>query len=246
MLSYQHGYHAGNLADLHKHRVLAEWLVRLTHESSPITYIETHAGRGVYDLCSDESRKTGEAQSGIERSLNNKELPDDHPYYAVIQKTKKRYGASWYPGSPTIARQLLREQDMLHLFELHPQEYAALKARIRAKNIRITQKDGYAGALSLARAAKGRGLVLIDPSYEVKHEYDLVVECVRELHNKWPQAAVLVWYPILEAGLHRSMVEALSQLASGRVFHDEAVFPPDSGLRMQGSGLWGGGLAKRG
>lgn len=239
MLSYQHGYHAGNLADLHKHRMLAEWLVRSTQDASPITYIETHAGQGVYDLSGEQARKTNEYQSGIERSLRNEEIPADHPYFQVIAETKKRYGQSWYPGSPTIARQLLREWDFLHLFELHPQEHAALKARIKAKNIRIYHKDGYSGALTIAKTAKGRGLVLIDPSYEVKSEYGQVVDFVRKLCQIWPQAAVLVWYPILEAGLHEAMIVELNRDGQSVVFHDEILFPTDSGLRMKGSGVWG-------
>lgn len=239
MLSYQHGYHAGNLADLHKHRLLAQWLSRMVQDAESMTYIETHAGRGVYDLASLEAIKTGEAKAGIEQALKNQPISGDDPYLQVVAATKARYGASWYPGSPSIARQILRDQDMLHLFELHPQEFAALKARIRARNIRMYHKDGYQGALSLAKVGAGRGLVLIDPSYEVKREYDQAAEFIVALHAKWPSAAILLWYPILEAGLHESMIVRLNMAGFANTFHDEVLFAQDSGLRMKGSGLWG-------
>ena len=211
----------------------------MVHDDEPITYIETHAGRGVYDLKSVEAVKTGEAKLGIERALKNKEIPDDHPYVQLVAATKARYGASWYPGSPSIARQLLREQDMLHLFELHPQEHAALRALIRAKNIRINHKDGYSGAMAFAKSGAGRALVLIDPSYEVKSEYDQAAEFIIKLHAKWPKASILLWYPILEAGLHEGMIAQLSAAGISNPFHDEVLFAEGSGLRMKGSGLWG-------
>lgn len=235
MLSYQHSYHAGNLADFHKHRLLAEALVRLVESGDvPLAYMETHAGRGVYDLASAEARKTGEAREGQKAFV---QLPEDHPYRRCIAETRARYGADFYPGSPQIARLLLRPRDTLHLHELHPQEYAALSARIKAKNIRLYRKDGYKGVLSLAASQTGRGLVVVDPSYEVKTEYEAVSGFIEKLKERWPDVSVLLWYPLLEAELHQSMLAALEAAFPGGLW-DEVTFPTDSPLRMKGSGIW--------
>lgn len=236
MLSYQHSYHAGNLADVHKHRALAEALAALTASNAPpLVYMETHAGRGVYDLSGEEAKKTGEAKEGKAALL---ELPEDHPYRLCIGETQARYGKHFYPGSPQIARLLLRPADRLHLHELHPQEYAALTARIKAKNIRMYKKDGYKGVLALCPTVAGQhGLVLIDPSYEVKSEYEEVAAFIRALRAKWPEARVLLWYPVLEAGLHTPMLEALNA-AFPAATSDEVTFPSASPLRMLGSGMW--------
>ncbi len=123
MLSYQHGYHAGNPADLHKHIVLAELLARLTAKPRGISYVETHAGRGLYDLGAPEALKTGEAARGIGRIE-----PDPATAFgAVLAAVRTRHGAAAYPGSPLIAKEILRPQDRLVLMELHPAEHAGLR-----------------------------------------------------------------------------------------------------------------------
>ncbi len=234
MLSYQHSYHAGNFADIHKHRLLAETLAFMTEDDSSVVYIETHSGRGVYDLSGPEAKKTGEAAEGAHALAA---LPEDHPYVRCMAQTKARYGNTAYPGSPQIARLLLRGQDTLHLHELHPQEYAALTACIKAKNIRMYHKDGYKGALALANRQRERGLVMIDPSFEVKNEYAEVAAFIPALKKKWPEAALLLWYPILEAGLHAPMLEALEK-SFPESHRDETEFPVSSRMRMRGSGIW--------
>lgn len=236
MLSYQHSYHAGNLADVHKHRLLAEALVVLNADPAPLTYIETHAGRGVYDLTSAEAKKTGEAKEG---KAALEDLPEDHPYRHCIAQTQARYGKQFYPGSPQIARLLLRPSDTLHLHELHPQEYAALTARIKAKHIRMYKKDGLKGAIHLLPPKEGRALVLIDPSYEVKSDYEAVVACICTLKEACPQAEILLWYPVLEAGLHLPMLAALEEV-NLKAVNDICMFPETTTLRMKGSGMWKG------
>ncbi|OZA07309.1 MAG: 23S rRNA (adenine(2030)-N(6))-methyltransferase RlmJ, partial [Rhodobacterales bacterium 17-64-5] len=122
MLSYQHLYHAGNLADVHKHSALAWMLDYLTRKDKPLSYIETHAGRGVYDLSAPEAVKTGEAAAGI--ALAESVFPPDHPYRQRLDEARAGYGPQAYPGSPLIAALGLREGDTLHLAELHRQEVA--------------------------------------------------------------------------------------------------------------------------
>lgn len=229
MLSYQHAYHAGNPADLHKHLVLAGLLTMLTAKPRPITCMETHAGRGLYDLGSPEALKTGEAASGIGSVTGG-----DHPYFAVLDAIRARFGPSAYPGSPLIAQTLLRPDDRLHLMELHPQEHAALKASLTAANTAVHFRDGFEGVLALSPPRPRKGLVLVDPSYEVKTEYAETAAFARTLIARWPEASLLIWYPILPANRHRDLLAGLSPLKFRR---DEVSFTQKDGRGMLGSGL---------
>ncbi|WCL53657.1 23S rRNA (adenine(2030)-N(6))-methyltransferase RlmJ [Gimibacter soli] len=237
MLSYQHSYHAGNLPDIHKHAVLATFLKAMTEKPKAMTVVETHAGRGLYDLGGMEAQKTGEASEGIVPLLKKKLLPADHPFLTAVAATRKAHGASAYPGSPLIAQHLLREGDILHLMELHPQEHAALRETARAPGVNIHRRDGYEGVLSVSPPTPRRGLVLIDPSYEIKSEYMEAASFIKELHAKWPEATILLWYPILKAGLHELMLDALEGTDLPGVWHDQVLFS-DTNLRMLGSGLF--------
>jgi 23S rRNA (adenine2030-N6)-methyltransferase len=230
MLSYQHAYHAGNPADLHKHIVLAELLSLLLRKDRGFSYVETHAGRGLYDLASTEARKTAEADQGIGRI----DLDPDTPYGRVLTTLRDDHGATAYPGSPMIAARLLRAQDRIILMEKHPQELAALKANMRGTIAEVHGRDGYEGVLGIAPLTPRKGLVLIDPAYEVKSEYEQVAEFVPALSAKWPEATIMVWYPLLVAGNHDRLIEGLRPHDP---VIDEMAFAADTGLRMQGSGI---------
>ena len=230
MLSYQHAYHAGGPADLHKHIVLAELLARLTGKPRGITYAETHAGRGLYDLASEATAKTGEAAAGIARIA-----PDPAtPFGRALAAVRAANGPSAYPGSPLLARSLLRPQDRLLLAELHPAEHAALRAALAGPGVAVHRRDGFEALLALSPPTPRRGLVLVDPSYEVKSDYEAAAAFVRRLIAKWPEAAVLVWYPILPAARHRALLAGLAPLAP-RI--DEAAFAEPPARGMTGSGL---------
>lgn len=230
MLSYQHGYHAGNPADLHKHIVLAELLARLIAKPRGISYVETHAGRGLYDLAASEAVKTGEAARGIGRIA-----PDPAtPYGAALAAIRARFGPQAYPGSPLIARHLLRAQDRLTLMELHPAEHQGLRRALRGSDTAIHRRDGREGVLALAPFRPRKGLVLVDPSYEVKTEYAETARLVRALIGKWPEAVVMVWYPLLPAGRHAGLLEGLAPLSP---LVDEVAFVPAPPRGMTGSGL---------
>ncbi len=231
MLSYQHAYHAGNQADLQKHDALARLIAALTRKDRGITYMETHAGRGLYDLGSPEAAKTGEAAEGILKA----DLPPG-PYAEALAAVRAAHGTQAYPGSPLIAATLLRPQDRLHLMELHPAEHTALKRAVRGANVAVHKRDGYEGVLALSPPTPRKGLVLIDPSYEVKSEYDDVPVFVRKLLAKWPEASVLVWYPILPDDRHQRLLAGLKPLPFDRA---EVRFPPVKGKGMEGSGLIG-------
>lgn len=231
MLSYQHAYHAGGPADLHKHIVFGELLARLTVKARGVTVLETHAGRGLYDLASAEAAKTGEAGAGIARIA----VEPGSPFGQALARTRARHGPTAYPGSPLVARALLRPQDRQVLMELHPAEHAALRSAIGTDPaIAVHRRDGYEGILALVPPTPRRGLVLVDPSYEVKTEYPAAAAFVRKLIARWPEAAVLVWYPLLPEGRHIALLDGLRPLAP-RV--DEVSFNPKPARGMTGSGL---------
>ena len=225
MLSYQHAYHAGNAADLHKHAALAALLVRLTAKDRGITYLETHAGRALYDTLAPEAEKTGEAAAGIGAAR----VDANSPFGRALAAVRTAHGPGAYPGSPLVAASLLREQDRAILMERHPQEAAALKRAMRGRAA-VHARDGYEGALGVTPPTPRRGLVLIDPSYETKDEYAQVAGFVPRLAKRWPEAAVLIWYPLLPARRH----EALYALPGPR---HEVAFAPTRPGGMAGAGL---------
>lgn len=236
MLSYQHIYHAGNMADVHKHSLLAWMLAYLAAKDKPLTYLETHAGRGVYQLDAPEALKTGEAAAGIARVADW--FPPEHPYAKVLAQTHALHGPQAYPGSPLIAALSLRPADRLHLAELHPQEVAALSNTMSPYPARVVQRDGAEMALALCPPDPKRGLVLIDPSYEIKEDYKTIPSLVRRLHRKWGVGVIVLWYPVLTDTPHRPMLRLLTEMLPEAVRHEVAFPPARPGHRMVGSGLF--------
>ncbi|SMO36979.1 23S rRNA (adenine(2030)-N(6))-methyltransferase RlmJ [Paracoccus laeviglucosivorans] len=236
MLSYQHAYHAGNLADLQKHALLAWMLDYLTAKPKPLSYIETHAGRGLYDLSGPEATKTGEAQAGITRALSEGWLPDDHPLRHALDQIHRMHGPDAYPGSPLIARYFLRPEDNAHLAELHPTEHEALTQV--GGFAHLHRQDGFAMAQAVCPPTPRRGLLLIDPSYEVKADYDAIPRQIGQIARKWNVGVIALWYPLLVDNRHAPMIRALQQ-AHPDALTSEVGFPPARpGHGMVGSGMF--------
>lgn len=236
MLSYQHAYHAGNAADLHKHALLASALAYLTRKDKPLSYIETHSGRGLYDLAGAEARKTGEAEAGIQQALRRGLLPDAHPLCQALSAIRTQHGGDAYPGSPLIAGHFLRPGDSAHLAELHPGEYAEL--RRHARFAKLYRQDGFALAQSLCPPMPRRGMMLIDPSYEIKSDYDRIPAEIASLNRKWNVGVIALWYPILSDGRQAPMADSLRQ-AHPEALMSEVRFPPARASHgMIGSGMF--------
>ncbi len=236
MLSYQHSYHAGNLADVHKHALLSWMLGYLVTKDKPLTYLETHAGRGLYQLDAPEAVKTGEAAQGISRVADW--FAPDHPYAQRLAETRALHGPNAYPGSPLLAALSLRPTDRMHLADLHPQEVAALSYAMSPYPASVYQRDGAEMALALCPPDPKRGLLLIDPSYEIKDDYQTIPSLVRRLHRKWGVGVIVLWYPILTDTPHRPMLKLLTEMLPEAVQH-EVHFPPARiGHRIVGSGLF--------
>ncbi|MEL6477925.1 MAG: 23S rRNA (adenine(2030)-N(6))-methyltransferase RlmJ [Pseudomonadota bacterium] len=231
MLSYQHAYHAGGPADLHKHAALCLLLARLTAKPRPITYIESHAGRGLYDLDSAESAKTGEAARGVDLSR----VPGD--LGAALADMRARHGGRSYPGSPLLAATMLRPDDKLVLCELHPQEHAALKNNLAGPGVSTHRRDGHEGLVALSPPTPRRGLALIDPSYEVKSEYAKTAVTAQRLVKRWPEGVVMIWYPLLPSDRHLDLTGPLETALPRIIVKSEVWFTDIPPRGMQGSGL---------
>ena len=238
MLSYQHGYHAGNLADVHKHALLATMLEYLTRKDKPLSYMESHAGRGLYALDAPEAAKTQEAAQGIIRVAALDWFAADHPYSRALAATRAVHGRTAYPGSPLIAAELLRPVDNLHLCELHPQEYDALRAAMAPHGGIFYQKDGLEMALALTPPTPRRGVLLIDPSYEVKADYAALPKVIGQVARKWNVGTLALWYPILGSDAHAPMLAALCRAHPEALRHEVRFPPAREGHGMIGSGMF--------
>lgn len=241
MLSYQHLYHAGNFADVHKHTVLTLLLHALHKKPTALCYLETHAGRALYDLQDAQARKNCEFEQGVSRLLAD---PNPPPmlteYLSYIYKYNDPGNVlRFYPGSPLLARELLRTQDAMILSELHPQEIPLLRQQLQHdKRIAIHQRDGYEMLRALLPVKQSRGLVLIDPAYELKSDYVQVISALELIQQRWPGGVAMVWYPLLTASAHENFIDALRKSALRDVLCCELQLQSYAGLPgMKGSGV---------
>ena len=215
MLSYQHGFHAGNRADVLKHAVLDEMLRHIAESGTPTLHVETHSGRGVYDLFGAQATKTGEAKNGVLDLLQRKDLPDPlKPWLSHVRAN----GASAYPGSPKLAADRLGKAGRLVLFEKHPSEHAALTETFSGdRRVQVKKADGYAGALKLAPRRNETMIVFSDPSYETVGDMEELAEWTPRALARWPNAYVLVWLPLFKDEREAEFGAFLSSLEDGIV-----------------------------
>lgn len=243
-MNYRHAYHAGNFADVLKHGVLVGLIEALKQKQTPFCYVDTHAGRGRYDLHGEEARKTREFADGVLRMLDSARLPAAlHVYLNLVRALNAgRPGndIAVYPGSPLLASLLLRDTDRAHLCELQPDEAAALRALFRADpRIAVHERDGYEALKALLPPKEKRGLVLIDPPFEAQDgEFRQIEAALKQAQTRWPGGIYAIWYPIklrqAIAGFHRW----LKQAGFPRVVVAELLIHPDnSALRLNGSGM---------
>jgi 23S rRNA (adenine2030-N6)-methyltransferase len=242
MLSYQHSYHAGGPADVHKHVALVLLLRHLTAKAKPASVIDLYAGNGVYALTAPAAQKTGEYQEGIAKLWAEKNPPAALGRYLDTVKRLNPGELSLYPGSPDIARQMLRPEDRLILNELHPAAFTALKGWVgHDARIAVHKRDGLEALLALVPPAIRRGLVLIDPSFEMKTDYADIPERLATAVAKWREGIFMVWYPVLPDARHRPLLNGIADIPAPS-FCAELTFktassdkgPADKGLRGTG------------
>lgn len=213
MLSYRHSFHAGNFADVLKHTVLVQILRYLCQKDKPFCYLDTHAGPGGYLLNSDFALKNREFDNGITQLWQREDLPACIGDY--VQQVKAFNGAEMlnhYPGSPWFAKSLLRKTDRLCLFELHPTEQRELdKAFKQDRRTVIHHEDGLKFSLGLLPPKERRGLIFIDPSYELKSDYEDVVETLVKMHKRFATGTYALWYPVVSRRRNDSLERAIQK-----------------------------------
>ncbi|WP_067518414.1 23S rRNA (adenine(2030)-N(6))-methyltransferase RlmJ [Endozoicomonas ascidiicola] len=234
MLSYQHHYHAGNHADVLKHWTLLACVRHMQKKDKPFDYIDTHAGAGFYRLDSAMAKKTNEADEGVLK-INWKKQPGLKDYHGQIAADIK---ARSYPGSPLLVKRLLRPGDKAWLFEMHPKTLRELKNHCEHRRLcHVRQEDGFQGLLSLLPVASRRALVLIDPSYEIKSDYQTVVTVMKKAWQKMPQATMLLWYPVVDAGQIQQMEKAFAKSSMRNVHLMEMGIEDSEQPGMTASGM---------
>jgi 23S rRNA (adenine2030-N6)-methyltransferase len=230
MLSYQHGYHAGNFADVLKHVVLVGVLKYLKAKAKPLCYIDTHAGSGDYKLNNAEAQKNKEYLGGIDKLWQRQDLPGYLCEYVGLVKQFNSSGLLYrYPGSPLIASQMLSEKDRLFLFELHTAESRLLNDVVGKDNrIKTFRADGLKDCLGLLPPKEHRGLILIDPSYEIKNEYQAVVDALKEMTKRFATGCYLLWYPVVSRKRNRYLERTLQDSGIKNIQLFELGIQPDS------------------
>lgn len=206
MLSYRHAFHAGNFADVLKHSVLTLVLDYMCRKEKGFYYIDSHSGAGMYQLTDEYAQKTGEYKDGIAKLINEQNLPEAlQPYVDLIKELNPTNGKDeeaeldLYPGSPGIAKRFMRRQDSTHLFELHPTDIQHLNDFCyRWKKVFVKQSDGYQGILGLVPPPSRRGVVLIDPPYELKEDYHKAVNTIIKAYKKFATGTYILWYPVVK------------------------------------------------
>lgn len=240
MLSYQHGYHAGNFADVIKHLGLTRLAHYLTQKDKPLFYLETHSGKGLYDLKSAQSEKTNEYKEGIQLLWSQqKKLPAVFNKYIRIIRELNKDNLRFYPGSPYLSAQLLRNIDRAYFCELHPAEYDALKTlSLGHKKIHFSNSDGMAALNSLLPPPEKRGLIFIDPSYEIKDEYKTIPRAIKQAFTKFNTGTYCLWYPVVHRRTTDQLLRRLQEIGAKNALKVEFNLKNDSHHGMTGCGLW--------
>ena len=236
MLSYRHAFHAGNYADVLKHLTLCKTLEYLLQKPTPVVYIDTHAGAGNYQLNNKLAKKTDEYKSGV-GALKFSSLPESiHGYRDIV---KPMLSDQQYPGSPLLAANLLREQDKLRLFEMHSTDCPLLKQLFeKDRRVIVNNSDGFQSLKALLPTKQARALILIDPSYEIKTDYQLVVDAIKQAHRRMSTAQILLWYPVVERKRVENMINKISDSGIRDIWRFELCMEADTQeYGMTGSGM---------
>ena len=238
-MNYRHSFHAGNSADVVKHSLLIALVRALQQKESALTLIDTHAGRGLYDLGSDEAGRTGEALHGVVRAFADPN-PLLNDYRAAVQAVNG--GAEQprlYPGSPQVLAQLLRPQDALILNEKHPEDAHALRGVMRQTSAAVHQRDAYELWLALLPPRTPRGVVVVDPPYEQTDERARITATLAAACRKWAHGVTVIWYPLKDRAMHRRWKDDLRRLGIPKFLSVEHwLYDSDQPGLYNGAGLF--------
>lgn len=242
-MNYRHAFHAGNHGDVLKHALLARVLNYLTQKDAPLAVLDAHAGIGLYDLAGLEAFKTGEWRGGIgkllEANLDDEAAELLKPYVDVVRAVNANSVLQFYPGSPEIARRLLRAVDRLILNELHPQDHATLVARFGIySKVNLSAVDATQAVKASLPFLEKRGLVLVDPAFEVLDESTRVVRMVSQGLKRMAHVCMMIWYPVTTQKFADDFCEGFSFEGAKSVLRAELlVRKPEDGGGLSGSGV---------
>jgi len=240
MFSYEHKYHAGCFADVHKHLTLFAIVDYLLKKPTPFCVLDTHAGDGLYDLNSIESQKTAERVQGIDKLWALKEAPPLVSQFLDLVKGYNQPGeCRYYPGSPAIITEMLRDNDRGLFIEKHPQAIAALRAFTthEHKQIHLHERDSIEAMKALIPFIEKRGLVFMDPSYEIKSDYELMVEALHRAYERFSHGIFALWYPMLSENDQATLLRHLKKSTIAKIWQCEWSPFPDKKTGILGSGM---------
>ena len=237
-MNYRHAYHAGNFADVMKHAVLALVVEHLKKKEKPFFLLDTHAGTGMTDLSGEEAQKTGEYAQGIARLLA---AADPHPALGPYLDAVRVLGGSplaLYPGSPALMAHLARANDRLAFCELHPEDAAALRANFRRDaRVKCHEMDGYTALKAMLPPKERRGLILIDPPFEDRGEFDTLARALGEATRRFATGTFLLWYPVKDPSVSGAFLERLASDGPPKTLALELHVMATDPARMTGSGM---------
>ena len=238
MLSYRHAFHAGSFADVLKHAVLVHVLRHAVLKPKPVYYLDTHAGAGSYDLTSAMAAKTGEWRAGIAPVMAATDPPElPRSLLELVAAANPQGELRAYPGSPALARAVLRPQDRIELVELHGTDHGLLEAWSGGGAL-VRRVDGLAALVHRLPPPERRGVVLIDPSYEIKTDYEDVVAALARAHRRFATGAFLLWYPVIDRARTEALLADLRATGIPRQLRLEICARPDAaGRGMTGAGM---------
>lgn len=241
MLSYQHGYHAGNFADVVKHLTLTCIINYLCKKDKPLLYLETHSGRGIYDLKDGQATKTLEFQHGISLLWEKRQKlsPLFSPYLENIKSLNSANKLRFYPGSPYLALSELRNNDRFVCSELHPREFKHLEQLpSQGKKLFLRHSDGLKDMNALLPPLERRGLIFIDPSYEIKDEFKTVPQAIKSAYSRFSTGTYCLWYPIIDRRLHEQVLRGMKDINADDNLRVEFSLTSTIKEGMTGCGLW--------
>ncbi|MDZ4263588.1 MAG: 23S rRNA (adenine(2030)-N(6))-methyltransferase RlmJ [Pseudomonadota bacterium] len=240
MFGYRHNFHAGNYADVVKHVVLISLLQALQQKPKPFYLQDSHGGIGRYDLMSDEAQKNGEYLSGISRLWQAQNPPVAvQKYLEVVRSFNSDGELRYYPGSPRLGRALLRENDRMVITELNKVDCETLRHEFKGdRQVMVQLQDGYQGIKAYLPPAERRGLVLIDPAYELKDEYERLIRGLQKGYRRWPTGIYAIWYPLMSSTIREGFFTALKETGIRKILAAELTIKPlQAEKEMCGSGM---------
>lgn len=252
MFSYRHSFHAGNHGDVLKHICQISLLNKLKLKDKGFVYFDTHSGAGVYNLNSEQALKTQEFKQGIDCLVGQKfEEPIINQYLELVSAYK---AFKQYPGSPEIAKSIMRPQDKLTLMEWNTQEIKNLKHNLNGKNISVHHRDGFEGLIAMTPPEIKRGLVLVDPPYELASEYEQVLDTISKVYKRWSTGIFAIWYPLISerSGNESNFNNTNSKLGKSQMLLDSLRQQPFKNLLnielcvtspSECAGMYGSGIA---